>query len=102
MADFPEITPNEPVIKPAQSEKVFNKLWMRKLEVFADGPSIPVRIVIELVPSTGSEILNENIIRNVIPDAFGLAAEDPEFAQALGAVIAMANKYKNHVFEQPQ
>lgn len=102
MPDFPEITPSEPVVKPAESEKVFSKLWMQKLEVHAEHPMKPTQIYIELVPLNDSgEILKEPVKKQIIPDAFALAGQDPEFAQALGAVIAMANKYKDHNF-QPQ
>ncbi len=99
MPEFPKITPANPVIIPAQSERVYGELWLRKLEVYADFPTSPVRVVIEVVPSNGAEILNDQVIRNVIPDAFSLAAQDPEFAQALAAVIQMVDKYKYTKFE---
>lgn len=98
MPDFPDITPSEPVVKPAEPEKIFDKLWLSKLEVHAEeGPQKPVSIRIDLVPSNGAEILQAPVTSAIIPDAFGLAAQDPEFAQVLGGVILMANKYKNGV-----
>ena len=98
MPEYPEITPETPVVKPAQDEKVYSKLWLSKLEVHGEeGPLSPVSIRIDLVPSNGAEILKEPITSAIIPDAFKLASEDPEFAQVLGGVIMMANKYKGGI-----
>lgn len=99
MSDFPAITPAEPVIKPAEPEKVFARLWLECLTVEAPAPDKPVKIYFRLLPLNDvGEVLQSPVKTQVIPDAFGLAATDPEFAQALGAVIAMANKYKDHNF----
>lgn len=98
MADFPQIIPDEPVVKPAEGEKIFDKLWLSKLEVHAEeGPTKPVSLRIELVPYNGAEILSSPVTVAIIPDAFTLAAQDPEFAQVLGGVIMMAAKYKGGV-----
>lgn len=90
----------KPIITPAIPQKTFSKFWLRKLEIFADSPKTPVRIVLELVPSNGEEILNESIVSNVIPDAFELAKNDPEFKNALTYLIAVSGKYMHQKFSE--
>jgi hypothetical protein len=99
MSDLPAITPDTPVIVPAISEKVYDKLWLQRLIIEAPKPSQPVTVYVELVPYDGEgNTLPSPLTYNTIPDAFGLAATDTDFAQVLAGIITMANKYKSTNF----
>lgn len=100
--ELPDITPDTPVVVPAQAEKVYNKLWMKLMVVRAMSPSNPATISFQFVPyDGGSEVLQEPMLQNTIPDVFALANKDPQFAQVFGGVLAMVNKYKNVDFSKP-
>jgi hypothetical protein len=99
---LPDIVPDTPVVIEAKEEKVYSKLWLQRLIVEAASPSKPITVYIELVPNDGNgNTLTSPITHNTIPNAFLLAAQDPQFAQVLGGVIMMANKYKSVNFNEP-
>jgi len=100
--EIPEITPDEPVVIKPVEEKVYDKLWLQRLIVEAPHPTKPITVYMELVPNDGQgNILPSPLTHNTVPNAFQLAAKDPQFAQVLGGVIMMANKYKNVDFAEP-
>ena len=99
---LPEITPDTPVVIPPVAEKIYDKLWLQRLIVEASHPSKPITVYMELIPSDGQgNVLPSPVTHNTVPNAFLLAAQDPQFAQVLGGVIMMANKYKGLAFNEP-
>lgn len=100
--DIPEILLTEPVVIAPTEEKVYSKLWLQRLIVEAPHPSKPITVYIEMIPYDGNgNTLSSPITHNTITDAFKLAAQDAQFAQILGGVIMMANKYKGVTFNEP-
>jgi hypothetical protein len=102
MPELPDITPETPIVVPVTEEKVYLKQWLKLMVVRAASPAQPATISFHLVPYDGAgAILEEPLKQNTIPDAFSLAAKDPQFAQAFGAVLVAINKYKDVDFSQP-
>jgi hypothetical protein len=107
MANFPEFIANSASVVPATSEVTYNKYWMRRLVINAPDPQKKTKIVAEFMPcrdititsnvngvvtSTSSTELmpNGKMSQLTIPDAFGLAAQDPNFANVMGAILTTA------------
>lgn len=102
MSDIPAILPDEPITTAAIPAKTYPKLWMTRLVVDATHPLNKTVISFELCPYDGiNTILNNPKMTNAIPDAFDLAAKDPQFGQVLGGVLLMVEKYKNIDFSRP-
>jgi hypothetical protein len=99
--ELPDITPETPTVTPAIPEKSYDKLWMDSLNISSPLPTQLARVSFSLKPYDGVDsVLQSPVINKTIPDAFGLAAKDPQFAQVMAGVIAMVNKYKDVDFSR--
>jgi hypothetical protein len=96
MSEFPTFTNLEPLIIPAKEEKVYDKLWLHRMIIEAPNPQVKSTVYMEFTPYDGKGLMQEApLTYNTIPDAFGLAGKDPLFAQTMGMVFMMLNKYKD-------
>ena len=100
--DLPDIVPSAPVVVPAQEEATYSKLWLSRMVVSAPSPTSLASITFSFVPYDGAgKIISSPRTSARIPDVFGLAEKDPQFAQVFAGVLSMVNKYKDVDFSKP-
>ncbi len=90
-----ELPPEEVITIPPKEAVVADKLWMTQLLIRTPGPDDANSLVLEYQPWTGAgepirRTANGNDTTKVIQvtDVFTVAAEVPEMAQAMGAILA--------------
>jgi len=92
---FPEFTPVSAVTVP---ESTYDKMWMTKMVVRSQDPNKPTTIVVEFVPckTVGDTTVlqpNGETKRLDLPDVFGLAEANPQFAQVMGGVLLTMKQF---------
>lgn len=93
--EFDKFIAEEPVVIPPVPEQTYPFQWLQRMVIEALSPSKPVTIYSEFIPYNGSgSTLPSPLTYNTIPDAFALAAQDPDFNLVMGGVFAMLEKYK--------
>jgi len=94
-AAFESVKNEAPIVIPAKSETVYNKLWVQSVMISAPAPTQKANAVVMLVAWDGGANILEGSSRMVrINDIFGVAQTDTEMAAAINAVIKIADKYK--------
>jgi len=109
MANFPEFNAVDPVVVPSVAEKVYGKYQLVEFNVRANNPNQPIRVragfkayrevevtkVVDgqTVTTTEKEFDPKGkTVEIVVKDMVEASEQDPEFAQAMGAVMAVTKK----------
>lgn len=103
---------DSPVVVPARTEKVFDSLWISQLLIRTLAPtdvSGGGLVVIEYLPMSSETFETLNQVQSISTDKLmQAAAEVPEVAQAMGAILLAINPLKewinttmNPVVEEP-